>query len=264
MNTLEVFKKKLNNRNYSARTIKTYVFYLSRFLKSQNKSPSHITFAEITKYLLDQSYTSTSQQNQIIGSLKLYAKYMLNRSNIHIDKIERPKRAKKLPLVLDGVETEKKIKAIKNLKHRCILTISYSGALRISELLNLKLKDIDRNRMVIKINLGKGSKDRIIPINLNTLRLLEQYYRKYKPVDYLFNGQKTIKYTSSSCNKLVKKHLHPDASIHTLRHTCATHLHEKGVDIATISRFLGHSSVKTTMVYLRISTKVIQRLPIPM
>lgn len=263
MNNLEKFKKILQNKNYSPRTIKTYIFYLEQFLSQQEKSPAHITFGDITKYLLHREYTGVSQQNQIIGALKLYAKYIMNRRAIHIDKIERPKKEKKLPLVLDGATTEQKIAAIPNNKHRALLSVVFSCALRVSELLALKPQHIDRNRMVINILGAKGKKDRIVPLSPKLLKLLEEYYRAYQPKEFLFEGQFGGQYTASSCNKLVKKYVNGRASMHTLRHTCATYLHEQGVDIASISKFLGHGSVKTTMIYIRVSNKTIKRLPVP-
>lgn len=262
MKIVEIYRQNLTNRNYSKRTIRTYCHYLEKFLKDMGKNPHHITLGDITHYLLNQKYSSTSQQNQLIGSLKLFAKYILNRRNMQLNKIERPRRAKKLPLVLEGGFVKEKIRNIKNLKHRTLLTVSFSGALRVSELLNIKWADLDRARGIIHIKSAKGRKDRIIPLGADLILLLEQYARTYPRGEYVFVGQNGEKYSSQSCNKLVKRHIHPRATVHTLRHSCATYLHELGTDIATLSKFLGHANIRTTMVYTHVSNNVIKNLPL--
>ncbi len=261
MNILKIYKQKLRFKNYSERTIKVYSHYLLEYFNMQKiADPYQVTTANIINYLENRSYTSVAQQNQIIGALKLFAKYILGKKQLHLNKIERPKKEKKLPLVLDGNEIASKIKNILNLKHKAILALGLSCGLRVSEVINLQWSDLDRSRNLIHIKNAKGGKDRVVFLNNTIIQLLADYWRAYKSVKYVFNGQFSAQYTASSCQKLVKKYINKQATYHVLRHTYATFAHENGTDIATISKTLGHSSVKTTMIYTRVATSTIKNI----
>lgn len=260
---VEIYIKTLTNRNYSKNTIETYTCYLEKFLQEVNKNPYHITTTDIKHYLLNKSYSSTSQQNQIISSLKLFAKHILNKRTIHLDKIKRPRKEKKLPKVIDSEFLKHRILNIKNLKHKAILMIGYSCALRVSEVINLKISDIDSNRMVIYINNSKGRKDRIVKLSETLLETLRDYYKLYKPKDYLFNGQFTNQYSATSCNKLVKKYLGNEYHFHQLRHSGATTMLENGTDLSIIQKILGHNQIKTTMIYTHVSQNTLQKVQMP-
>ena len=204
---VEIYIKILTNRNYSTSTINTYVCYLEKFLNELQKNPYHITLSDIKHYLISKTYTSCSQQNQVIGSIKLYAKYILNKKAVQLSKIERPKKEKKLPLVIESEYLKETINGIKNLKHKAILSLGYGCMMRVSEVLNLKVTDIDSKRMLITIKNAKGRKDRIVILSETILKTLRLYYKDYKPKTFLFNGQTKQKYSAVSCNKLVKKYL---------------------------------------------------------
>lgn len=257
---VENYIKILTNRNYSNRTIETYVCYLERFLNDINVNPYHITLSDIKTYLRDTAYTSCSHQNQVIGSIKLYAKYILNKKEIHLDKIERPKKEKKLPLVIESEYLKETILSIKNLKHKAILSLGYGCMLRVSEVLNLKITDIDSKRMLITIKNAKGRKDRIVVLSETLLTSLRAYYKKYQPKEYLFNGAVQRKYSATSCNKLVKKYLGNSYHFHTLRHSGATTMLENGNDLASIQKLLGHTNIKTTMIYTHVSQAHLQNI----
>lgn len=140
-----------------------------------------------------------------------------------------------------------KIKSISNLKHKAILALGLSCGLRISEVINLKWEDLDRNRNILNVINGKGKKDRCCILNNDIILLLEQYYRKFKPKEYVFNGQnKKRQYSSSSIQKLIKKYISPKASFHYLRHAYATYALDNGTEMWALSNSLGHSSTKTT------------------
>jgi integrase len=260
MKVVEKFKIILTNKNYSTRTIEIYVHYLEKFLKDLGKNPYHITQKEIEAYLLRFNYSGVSQQNQIIGSIKLFARYILNKKEVHLSKLERPKKEKKLPRIIDVQMLRNKILAIRNKKHKAILALGLGCAMRVSEVINLKIADIDGDRSVIHIRNAKGRKDRIVPVSDELLKILRDYYKAYRPKVYLFNGQFSDTYSAASCNKIMKKYIHPKAHFHQLRHSGATHIHETGTDIATISKFLGHNSVKTTMIYTHVSNEALKRI----
>jgi site-specific recombinase XerD len=209
MKILEIFSEKLRYKNYSPRTINLYKSYLNNFTQLNNiKDPHQVTTNQIIKFLESYKFTSTSQQNQYIGCLKLFAKYVLKKKNIHLSKIERPRNEKKLPKIIDGEFIKSQLSKIQNLKHRTILTLTYSAGLRVSEIVNLKIEDIDSKRMLIHIKNAKGKKDRYVPLSQNVLELLRNYYLKYKPKEYLFNGQNNSpQYSVGSCQQIFKKYI---------------------------------------------------------
>ncbi len=264
MKILEVLKNKLRYKNYSNRTIETYISYVSKFLiENKIHDPYQLTTKELNKYLLEYSYSSISQQNQIISSLKLFYKLILNKSIIHLDKIERPRSEKKLPQVINKEYLFSKISKIDNLKHKSIISLAYSVGLRVSEIINLKISDIDSKRMIINIIQAKGRKDRIVPLSENILKLLREYYSTYKPKEYLFNGQNSLKYSTKSCNQIVKKYLGNEFKFHTLRHSSATTLLESGTDLRIIQKLLGHNNIKTTEIYTHVSTNILRNINLP-
>jgi site-specific recombinase XerD len=264
MKILKIFEEKLRYKNYSERSITLYVSYLSFFLKEEGiKDPYQITTNRIVIFLENKSYTSISQQNQYIGCLKLFAKFILNKKDIHLSKIERPKSEKKLPQVIDGDHIKEQLSKITNLKHKTILTLTYSVGLRVSEVVNLRIEDIDSKRMIIHIKNAKGKKDRIVPLSQNVLELMREYWKEYKPKEYLFNGQSGGKYSIQSCQKVYKKYIDERSSIHTLRHSSFTNLLESGTDLRIIQKIAGHSSSKTTEIYTHVSNQLLSKVNLP-
>ena len=144
-----------------------------------------------------------------------------------------------------------------------MLSLTYSVGLRVSEIINLKIEDIDSDRMVIHIKNAKGGKDRIVPLSQTILSLLRDYYKLHKPKEYLFNGQTSGTYSATSCNKLVKKYLGNKYHMHQLRHSCFTHLLESGVDLRVIQSIAGHNSTKTTEIYTHVSKKLLNKVVLP-
>jgi len=264
MKILEIFTEKLRYKNYSPRTIDVYKSYLNTFLQLNNiKDPYQVTTNQIVKFLESHNFTSTSQQNQYIGCLKLFAKYILNKKDIHLSKIERPRNEKKLPRVIDGKHIKCQLSKIKNIKHRAILTLTYSVGLRVSEIVNLKIENIDSKRMLIHIKNAKGGKDRIVPLSETVLILLREYFKECKPKEYLFNGQNKIQYSVGSCQKIYKKYIDQNSSIHTLRHSSFTNLLEGGADLRVIQKIAGHSSSKTTEIYTHVSNQMLNKMNMP-
>lgn len=260
--TLEKFAKSLRFKNYANNTIKTYVHYAYVFLSSFNKDVYHISQTEAINWLKDYNYTSISMQNQIISSIKLLYKHVvgvkMNRFNL-----ERPRKQKKLPRVINHNHLVKSINGIENIKHKAILTLAYSTGMRVSEILNLKIRDIDSDQMLISILNSKFNKDRYVKLTNNTLNILRLYYIEHKPYVYLFNGQKSLKYSATSCNKIVKKYLGIDYHIHLIRHSYATKSMENGTNLRLLQNQMGHSSSKTLENYSHVSTEYIQETKPP-
>ena len=264
MKVLEIFENKLRYKNYSKNTIKVYKQTLHQYFKETDcKDPYRISTKDIVNYLESKSFSSVAQQNQFIGCLKLFARYILNKKDIHLDKIERPRAEKKLPKVIDKEFLLDRISKIENLKHKSIITLAYSTGMRVSEVCNLKIEDIDSKRMLIHIKNSKNRKDRLVPLSSTVLILLREYFKAFKPKEYLFNGQLSLQYSHRSCNEIVKKYLGNEFHFHLIRHSHATALLESGTDLRYIQDQLGHSSSKITEVYTHVSTTHKHRLPLP-
>lgn len=259
---LKICKQKLNYFNYSQNTIEIYLHYIRKFLEEVNKYPQHFVSSDFQNYLDNFSFTSISQQNQVINSIKFLYEKVLDKKYIKVV-FQRPRKEKRLPQIIEKEFLLEKISNITNLKHKAILSLAFSVGLRVSEVINLKISDIDSSRMIININQAKGKKDRIVPLSENILILLRKYYILYKPKEYLFNGQTSIKYSATSCNKIVKNYLGDEYHFHLLRHSCFTSLLENGTDLRIIQKLAGHQSSKTTEIYTHVSTALLNKINLP-
>ena len=156
-----------------------------------------------------------------------------------------------------------KLEQIDNIKHKAILTLTYSVGLRVSEITNLKIEDVDSKRMIIHIKNAKGRKDRIVPLSQKVLNLLRDYFKEFKPKEYLFNGQTDNQYSIRSCQEIYKKYIDQSGHIHQLRHSCFTNLLENGTDLRIIQKIAGHSNVKTTEIYTHVSNQMLSKVNLP-
>lgn len=196
---------------------------------------------------------SLSYQNQLINSIKFFYEHILKRPRTYYQ-IDRPRKQFRLPVVLSKQEVSAILKEVKNLKHHAILSTIYAGGLRLSELIRLKVTDVDSKRMVITIRQSKGNKDRVVPLSKQLLVELRSYYQEYRPKKYLFEGEKAGRYGKSSVQQIFRRAknasgISKQATVHTLRHSYATHLLEAGTDLRMIQVLLGHNSSKTTEIY---------------
>ena len=260
---IKICEEKFIYLNYSPRTKENYISHIKRFLQSLgDKQIIHCNANDFQSYLNGYNFTSISQQNQVINAIRFLYKEVLNKK---YDKVsfKRPRSEKKLPRVIQGEFIKTKLSQIKNIKHRAILTLTYSIGLRVSEVTSLKIEDIDSKRMLIHIKNAKGKKDRIVPLSLTVLELLRDYFKEYRPKEYLFNGQNSLQYSIGSCQKIYKKYIDKNSSIHTLRHSSFTNLLESGTDLRVIQKIAGHSSSKTTEIYTHVSNKMLSRVKLP-
>jgi len=266
------YLEKLIQKRYSQNTIKTYVSYMSSFMDEfNNRNPGSVTTQEINEYILKLIRTkgiSSSQQNQRINAIKFYFEQVLGRKKAYYQ-LDRPKKDKRLPKILTVEEVELILKHCENLKHKCILMTLYSGGLRRSELINLKITDIDSQRMLIRITNSKGNKDRNTLLSEKLLKLLRDYYRYHKPKIWLFEGQGGGQYSATSIANIFRKAIRKaqitkHATPHTLRHSFATHLLEQGINLRYIQELLGHSSIKTTEIYTHVSSKQLSKIKNPL
>jgi len=258
----EICKQKLQYFNYSNKTIDNYLGYIVKFLNNINTEPSRLTSFDFQNYLDNYKFSSVSQQNQIINAIRFLYEKVLNKKYNKID-FQRPRGEKKLPQVIDNDFIKNKLLKINNLKHKAILSLTYSVGLRVSEITNLKIADIDSKRMIININQAKGKKDRIVPLSNYILELLRKYFIEYRPKEYLFNGQNSLQYSIKSCQNIFKKYIDENSHIHILRHSCFTNLLENNTDLRIIQKIAGHSNIKTTEIYTHVSTNLLNKIILP-
>lgn len=267
---IDRFRKWLLTKRYSDATVLSYgnmVTFFCKYLVKRNCTEMSPMIVERFNYeFIVYPQKSISYQNQAINAIKQFFEYRGIR--VEIGEIERPRHEKKLPVVLSLEEVNRIIKCAYNLRHKTLLCLIYSGGFRLSEAINLKLADIDSQRMLIHIKAAKGRKDRYTLLSQKALAILREYYRVYTPKVYLFEGSGGQRYSARAVQNVVKiavtragiaKRITP----HSLRHSFATHLLENGTDLRYIQNLLGHNSPKTTMIYTHVSEMAVQKIRNP-
>ncbi len=272
LEALKAYRIKLVTMKYSEQTIKSYCNAFYKLLrKLGGTSINALDKTRIQGYLFwlaDSNKYSETNLNMVINALKFYYEKVLGKNREYYE-LPRPRTTHKLPDVLAEEEITSLIKAIVNLKHRALIMTGYAAGLRVSELVNLKLCDIDSLRMALHIRMSKGKKDRFVPLSEKLLLVLRDYYMAYKPKEYLFEGTNGQAYSTRSAQEVIavakaKAGIKKVGSIHSLRHTYATHLLENGTDIRYIQAMLGHNNIKTTMRYTHIANNVITKIQSPL
>lgn len=269
---IERFEMQMQEQRYSRNTIKVYVSMVKQFFAFYStREWDSITTEDIRVYnhaTYIKPGLSHSSHNQAINAIKLFYKYNGHPQLVPED-IARPRRKRKLPNVLSPREVQDIINCTRNTKHKTLLMVVYACGLRIGEALSIKLADISREEMLIYIRAAKGQKDRRVPITPKLLTALETYYRLYRPRTLLFEGPRRRPYSQSSARNVFNRSckaagIRRAATLHTLRHSYATHLLEKGVGLRYIQDLLGHSSPKTTMLYTHVSGKKLAEIASPL
>ncbi len=264
-------EQQLRVQRYSWNTVKTYKNFLAQLLAFYpERAPKELEKKDILHFLLTQSERknwSASTQNQAVSAIKFYYEKVLGQPRAFYEL--RPRKEKKLPGVFSEQEVQQLIGAVRNLKHRTILMLIYSGGLRIGESIRLRKADVSFDRKTIFIKAGKGKKDRYTVLSDKMIDQLSTYLESYQPAYWLFEGQDGGQYSASSIQKVfrraVKKAgINPYATVHTLRHSFATHLLERGMDLRYIQELLGHSSSETTQIYTHITSKARNKLVSPL
>ena len=260
---VEMYRNDLRLKNYSDNTIKNYSCQVEVFLKhfdTQFTEPSKINEQSIKNWLLQ--FKTRNAMCHAISALKLFYTKTIKQP-LKFKYIEYPRSEKKLPQIIEKEYLLEQIAKIQNKKHKAIISLAYSTGMRVSEVCNLLISDIDSKRMIITIRQSKGRKDRIVALSEKILEILREYFKEYKPEEYLFNGQFELKYSHRSCNQIVKQYLGKEYHFHQLRHSDPTALLEAGTDIRIIQKHLGHASSKTTEIYTHVSTATLQSMLLP-
>ena len=259
----ERLERDLDLKGFSPRTRTCYLGQVKDYVRHFGRSPNELGAEEIRVYLhhlIEEKKASRSRVSQAYSALKFFYTTTLDRG-WELSRIPRIKVSKKLPVVLSYSEIQGIFERVGNLKHRTMLTTIYSAGLRVSEAAHLKVSDIDSKRMLIRVNQGKGNQDRYTLLAESALLMLRQYWVICRPVDWLFPGTgKDRPIHVTSIQKVFKQArqeagIRKPASVHTLRHSFATHLLETGADVSHIQTLLGHKSVKITAIYLHVSRK---------
>lgn len=269
---LELFRQLLEVKRYSTNSIETYTNAFRQFL-IHFKEIDVDTFKEkeIERFINQQvtvKNISISYQKQLVAAIKFWYNGVLGR-NLQLDYIYPDRGEFKIPIVFSQQDIKKMLDTCENIKHKAILATIYSCGLRLSELTNLMIKDVDSTQMSVTVRQGKGNRDRVVVLSEKLLFLLRDYFVEYKPKEYLFEGQSGGKYSGRSVQQalkqtLAKAKINKEGSVHTLRHSYATHLVEQGTDIRFVQELLGHKNIKTTLIYTHLTDATKRKIKSPL
>jgi len=268
----EQMKMDLKLKGYSPKTQVAYLGYMKNFVRYFGRSPAKMGEKEIREYLyhlITGRDLGDSSINSAYSALKFFYETTLCR-DWNVAKIPRRKTEKRLPVVLDGSEIKQLLAVTTNLKHRALLMTTYSAGLRVSETAHLKVCDVDSKRMQLRVAQGKGKKDRYALLSPVTLNLLRDYWRQYRPFSWLFPGRSPERPISTRSIQKVfkdakrKAGIKKPATVHTLRHSFATHLLEAGTDIYRVQKLMGHTTPKTTAIYIHLRRQDLLKVVSPL
>jgi integrase/recombinase XerD len=258
-------------RKLAQKTQRDYVQRIKKFTAFLGRSPDTATFEDVRRYQLHlaTSGVGVSSLNQSAATLRFFFRVTLGRHDIvaHTTFIHAPR---KLPVVLSSEEVARLLNAAPGLKYKAALSVAYGGGLRVSEVVALKVSDIDSKRMVIRVEQGKGRKDRYVMLSPHLLELLRAWYKAARPQGWLFPGSNPVRpMTTRQLTRACHASAHmaeigKRVSPHTLRHSFATHLLEQNIDIRVIQVLLGHAKLDTTALYTRVATKTIREIMSPL
>lgn len=266
MDSMTNFNELMFLKNFSQSTIKLYNGSINQCSKFLKKEPELIDENDIREYLLKNKQLSSSTKMSVINSFKTYFRLCYDRDFNH-KILPRPKVEQKQPDILSTEEVQTMITKTTNLKHKAIICLMYSCALRVSEVVNLKVKDIDSKNNKINIRNGKGKVDRITMLDSSLLDILRQYYCEYKVKEYLFEGAKGEQYSVKSVQNIIKKasdSFGKQISSHSMRHSCLTQLIKNGVDLRSVQKLAGHKNINTTANYIKIIDSDITEIVSPL
>ncbi|UOE42252.1 site-specific integrase [Chryseobacterium suipulveris] len=262
----------LKLKAYSQNTIRTYSIEFAQLLIAiKNHNVQDLTEEKLKSYFLyciNELKLSENYLHSRINAIKFYFEKVLHRPKMFVD-IPRPKKPILLPKALNASEIKKIINNTENLKHRLIIKLCYGMGLRVSEIVKLRVQDIDSKQMKVLVSCSKGKKDRYVNLPESILLELREYYRIYRPENFLFEGKNGEQYAVRSAQAVFKKAMKKSGirktvGIHSLRHSYATHLLEAGTDISLIQKLLGHNNISTTLVYAQVTDKNISKVKSPL
>lgn len=269
-NLLKIIEQEMKLRNYSPKTIKAYILVIKDlFIFFRQKNLRLLTNQDFKKYLLEKIDKNLSSQTIALYANAINYLYLQIYKKPDFIKIKHPKRSQKLPAVLSNNEINKIIDQISNSKHRLMIQLAYSSGLRVSEVINLKIKDIDLESKILMVRSGKGKKDRQTVLSDKIKSDLKKIIIVKNINDLVFESERGGKLTTTSLQKIFKKALSKSgikkpATFHSLRHSFATHLLENGVDIRYVQELLGHANIRTTQIYTHVTNPSLRNIKSPL
>jgi len=266
---LAVLEGHMIRKGYSKHTIDAYIGHLNRYLIYSHNYVDIDIINEYICLMLFKYKCSYTYVNQLVSAVKLYCRYTQELSIGDIVSIDRPKREKKLPKIMTKGQIQKLFQSTSNFKHLTAMMVSYSTGLRVSEVANLRIEDIDSEQMIIRVMRGKGKKDRLVPLSKKLLLHLREFYTIYEPKEWLFENAigdhlSTRTFQKAFAKSREKANLKTHVTFHSLRHSYATHLLEAGVNLRYIQAILGHNSSRTTEIYTHVATSHYKTLVNPL
>lgn len=269
---IALFVQLLQVKRYSTSSIETYVNafrqFLTHFINADVDLLNKKQIEHYINFMVTDRKISVSYQKQLVAAIKFWYQDVLGKK-MQLDYLYPDRGEFKIPVVFSQAEVKLILKNSENLKHKAILATVYSCGLRVSELTNLKITDIDSNTMIVTIRQSKGNRDRVVVLAEKLLVLLRDYFKEYKPKDYLFEGRANGRYSERSVQQILKQILtklkiNKQGSVHSLRHSYATHLIEQGTDVRFVKDLLGHKSIKTTLIYTHLTDPAKRKIKSPL
>jgi len=268
-NLIDILRREMTLRNYSPRTIEAYVSVIRDLYQYYKKPPRELRTDDIKEYLFEKQVAGLSSQ-----TISLYANAInFLYSEIYklrdFEKIQHPKRSKKLPVVLNRGELQLLFKQTKNKKHKLLLALSYAAGLRVAEAVHLMVRDIDLEELTLIVRQGKGKKDRLTILSKSLILPLRELLDGKRESDFVFQSERGGHLTSAAAQKifyacLKKSGIKKPASFHSLRHSFATHLLENGTDVRYVQELLGHANIRTTQLYTKVTNPIIKKIVSPL
>jgi len=269
---IDLFVQLLQVKRYSTSSIETYVNafrqFLTHFINADVDLLNKKQIEHYINFMVTDRKISVSYQKQLVAAIKFWYQDVLGKK-MQLDYLYPDRGEFKIPVVFSQAEVKLILENSENLKHKAILATVYSCGLRVSELTNLKITDIDSNTMTVTIRQSKGNRDRVVVLAEKLLVLLREYFKEYKPKDYLFEGRANGRYSERSVQQILKQILtklkiNKQGSVHSLRHSYATHLIEQGTDVRFVKDLLGHKSIKTTLIYTHLTDPAKRKIKSPL
>jgi len=269
LNLLDIIKWEMELRNYSRKSITAYLGVIKDFYKFYQKPLKNLTQEEIKEYLYQKQKRKLSSQTIALAANAINYLYTQVYKRPGFEKIKHPKRTQKLPEVLSQKEINRLIDSISNQKHKLLISMAYGAGLRVSEVVSLRVQDIDLDDLMIKVRQGKGKKDRITLLPQSVVGDLKKFLSGKEASDVVFASERGGHLSEASAQKvfyaaLKKARIKKPASFHSLRHSFATHLLENGIDVRYVQELLGHANIRTTQVYTKVMRPSIKNIKSPL
>lgn len=268
-NLLDIVRREMELRNYSAKSIAAYAGVIKDLVGFYQKPLKELTRDEIKEYLYQKQKKGLSSQTIALAANALNYLYTQIYKQKGFEKIRQPKRTQKLPEVLNRLEIKQLVASIANQKHRLLISVAYGAGLRVSEVVRLKVQDVDWDNLTVRVRQGKGKKDRITLLPESLVGELRRFIPGKEKYDFVFESERGGRLSEATAQKVFyaamkKAGIKKPATFHSLRHSFATHLLENGVDVRYVQELLGHANIRTTQIYTKVTNPSLKNIKSPL